>query len=180
MPKLKIGQKLKQLVGIAAPNLGKMLGGPLGGMAGNMIREGLGVDSDEAAAAMLETDPAAMAKVSEIEANLEARLAEAGVDLERVLAADRDSARQRQVALKDKTPAILAYMLTVGFFGVLFYMLRYGIPAEHGEPLLVMLGSLGTAWISAMVYYFGSTVGSKQKTALMARINGVSDADNVA
>lgn len=172
MGKLKIGQKLKKLVGIAAPNLGRMLGGPLGGMAGNMIREGLGVDSDEAAEAMLETDPAAMAKVAEIEANLEARLAEAGIDFERVLAADRDSARQREIETKDKTPAILAYLLTVGFFGVLFYMLKFGIPEQGGEPLLVMLGSLGTAWISAMVYYFGSTTGSKQKTQLMARMNG--------
>ena len=37
---------------------------------------------------------------------------------------DRSSARQRQVALKDDTPAILSLILTLGFFGALAAFLR--------------------------------------------------------
>jgi hypothetical protein len=42
------------------------------------------------------------------------------------------------------------------------------------EPLLVMLGSLGTAWIACVNYWFGSTSGSKTKTELLAHSGPVS------
>lgn len=71
--------------------------------------------------------------------------------------------------LSELTPLFLATLLTLGFFAVLFRVLMYGIPPNGGEALLVMLGSLGTAWTGAMAYFFGSSLGSKQKTDLMAR-----------
>jgi hypothetical protein len=35
-------------------------------------------------------------------------------------------------------------------------------------PLLIMLGSLGTAWTGACAFWFGTTSGSKAKTDLLA------------
>ncbi|MGH7254897.1 MAG: hypothetical protein ACREI3_03885 [Nitrospirales bacterium] len=91
------------------------------------------------------------------------------MDLEKITAEDRASARQREVALKDWTPAALAFVVTVGFFGVLAYLLKYGTPAHGGEAMLVMLGALGTAWTGIIAYYFGSSAGSKKKDDLLAK-----------
>jgi hypothetical protein len=49
-------------------------------------------------------------------------------------------------------------------------MIAYGLPAQGGEALLVMLGTLGTAWGAIVSYYFGSSAGSKEKTEAMNRM----------
>ena len=96
---------------------------------------------------------------------------ELDIDLERISNADRDSARNREVKTKDLTPKVLAGFITCGYFGVLFYMLANGLPQHGGsEAMLVMLGTLGTAWGGVVAYYFGSSAGSKEKTEAMNRM----------
>jgi len=57
----------------------------------------------------------------------------------------------------------LSICVTVGFFGILFYIIRYGLPTSGSEALLMMLGALGTAWTGVMSFYFGSSAGSQRK-----------------
>lgn len=52
---------------------------------------------------------------------------------------------------------VLAFLITVGFFGTMTYMLRYGVPTEGGEPLLVMIGGVAMAWSQIVSFYFGDT-----------------------
>jgi hypothetical protein len=51
-------------------------------------------------------------------------------------------------------------------------MIAYGLPENGGEAMLVMLGTLGTAWGAIVSYYFGSSAGSREKTQAMNRIMG--------
>ena len=81
---------------------------------------------------------------------------------------DRVSARQREMTIKDVTPMILAFVVTLGFFGVLAVLMFYSVPAASRDVLNIMLGSLGTAWTGVVAYYFGSSIGSDRKTELLA------------
>ena len=82
---------------------------------------------------------------------------------------DVQSARNMQVQTKSWLPGGLAIFVSLGFFGVLYVMLRYPIPAQGHDALLVMLGSLGTAWTSVVAFYFGSSADSHRKTELLAQ-----------
>mgnify|MGYP000944274789 FL=1 len=89
-------------------------------------------------------------------------------DLEQIAAGDRASARQREATIKDKTPQILAYLVTLGFFGLLAFMCMSQPPKGSETLLNIMVGSLGSAWIAIVSYYFGSSSGSERKTELLA------------
>jgi len=163
----------KAIVGTVAPTLATALGGPLAGVAVKAIAAGLGKPADAKAEsveqAVLEADPATLLKLKEIELQFERDLQAAGIRLEEIEAADRASARAREISLKDHTPAILSFVITLGFFGTLGWMLVNGKPATGGDALLVMLGALGGAWGAIVSYYFGSSAGSKLKTEALSK-----------
>lgn len=165
----KFGEKLKKILAHAAPALGAAVGGPFGGLAGRALQEALGVDSEEAAMAAIESDPAALLKLREADKAFQTRMKELDIDLEKVNADDRNSARNRQVALKDNTPAMVLYLTTLGFYGTLGYLLIYGLPTNGGEALLLMIGALGSAWGASVSYFVGSSAGSTAKTAMLGK-----------
>jgi hypothetical protein len=162
-------ESLLSLVRTVAPSLASAVGGPLAGMAVRTISDALlgkpdGTEAELAEAAAKAT-PEQLLALKQAEQDFAVRMRELDIDLERISNADRDSARNREVATKDWTPRILAALITVGYFGALFYMLRNGLPPQGGsEAMLVMLGTLGTAWGGVVAYYFGSSAGSKEKT----------------
>ena len=91
------------------------------------------------------------------------------VEREKVAAGDRASARAREMAVKDYIPGILAIFLTAGFFGLLGWMMYEAPPDGSKDILNVMLGSLGTGFITMLAYYYGSSASSAQKTTAMAQ-----------
>jgi hypothetical protein len=89
-------------------------------------------------------------------------------------ASDRQASRQRDVAVNTWVAAALAAVVTIGFFTVLWFLMqprvdaKTAIPADILPVLQTLLGVLGTAWVSIISYYFGSSVGSKEKSQLLA------------
>jgi hypothetical protein len=181
---MNLGQTALQVLQTVAPKLGLALGGPLGGMAGGMLSVGIGklLGKQDAAGATvpatqkeIETaltggDPQTLLAVKNIEADLTKHLEDLGIQDEQLRFADTASARNREIQLRDKLPAILAITVTIGFFGVLVFMCWHGTPTTGGEPFLVMLGSLATAWTGIVGYYFGSSAGSADKTDTINKI----------
>ena len=115
---------------------------------------------------------AAKIKLVELQANGELARMAAETERLRIDADDRNSARQRQMAVKDAMPGLLATVVTLGFFGILVYMLVYGAPKDGGEALFIMLGSLGTSWTGIIAYYFGSSSSSSAKNSIIASMSG--------
>lgn len=169
---------VKNVLGAVAPVLGTALGGPLGGTAAAAIADALGLGEsatdDEIKQIITRATPDQMMALKKADQEFAVHMRELDIDLERISQSDRDSARKREIEVKDRMPMILGIGVTIGFFGVLGYMLGWGLPHEGGEALLVMLGSLGTAWSGIIAYYFGSSVGSRLKdlTSLQNAKNG--------
>ena len=154
----------KSIVGTVAPTLATALGGPLAGLAVQTIGSlfGLGDKADEQAvmAAVKGATPDDLLRLKGADADFKLKMAQLGVDLERIAADDRNSARQREVSTKDWIPGTLAIGVTVGFFGLLTFIMFKAPPAESKDLLNIMLGALGAAWASIVAYYFGSSAGS--------------------
>jgi hypothetical protein len=160
------------LLGQVAPTIATALGGPLAGVAvktlSNVLLGHEGGSEDDVKAAMATASPDQLAALKKIDADFKVQMRELDIDLERIAAGDRDSARKMQVETKDWVPKLLAIVITVGFFGILVWMLVQGMPQTGTEALLMMLGALGTAWTGVVNFYYGSSAGSKAKNDLLA------------
>lgn len=164
--------KFGPLLGQVAPTIATALGGPLAGVAVKTLSNALfgheDASEEQISEAMNAATPDQLAAIKKIDADFKVQMKSLDIDLERIAAGDRDSARQMQVANKDWVPKALAVFITFGFFGVLVWMLVFGLPKSGVEALLMMIGSLGTAFGGVVQFYFGSSAGSKEKNNLLA------------
>jgi len=150
-----------------APTIATALGGPLAGLAVTAISKAIGISEDDVEKTMnagkLSADQIVQLKIAEIEFQKQAQ--ELGLNFEKLATDDRKSAREMQIATRSWIPGVLAFGITIGFFGILIYMMAYSI--NPSNELLVMLGSLGTAWTGVVGYYFGSTASSHAKDQML-------------
>jgi len=150
-----------------APTIASAVGGPLGGLAYETISKVMGIGQDDAKKMLDEgkLNGDQIAAIQQAEIALKAKAQELGLDFEKLAVEDRKSARDMQVATKSRLPPTLAILVTLGFFGILAsLMLGY---ATKSDELMIMLGSLSTAWTGIMGFYFGSSVGSQNKDKLL-------------
>jgi|SRR5882762_421767 len=170
---MSFGSKALQVLRTVAPELALALGGPFGGIASAAVSAALGTapgDDKAAEAALLTATPDQLLALQNSRQAFMAQMKQLGIDEAKLAYDDVANARAREIAVRDKLPAILAISVTVGFFAVLLIMLFRGVPVTGSEAFLVMLGSLGTAWAGVMGYYFGSSSGSASKTDALNKI----------
>jgi hypothetical protein len=152
-----------------APTIATALGGPLAGMAVSAVAKAIGVSPDEVqdviSSGKLTAEQVASIQLAELELKKQAQ--SMNLDFAKLIAEDKQSARDMQIATKSWIPALLAVFVTIGFFGILL-----GLMTEHfktSDALMLMLGSLATAWTGVMAFYFGSSASSQAKTELLAK-----------
>jgi hypothetical protein len=157
---------LKQI----APTIATAMGGPLAGMAVSAISKAIGVEPEKVGDMIsnnkLSAEQIAQVKIAEIELQKQAQ--ELGLNFEKLGVEDRKSAREMQATTRSLVPPALAGIVTIGFFGILGMML-FGKVDANNPAILMMLGSLGTAWTGIIAYYFGSSAGSQAKTDLLSK-----------
>ena len=156
-----------------APTLASALLGPLGGIAVAGLGKIFGIDgaTQKDITKVIEQGkmtPEQLADINKLELEFKQHELDLGFKYKELEFKDDDSARQMQMAVKSNIPATLAVAVTLGFFGILGLMI-FDKSLVPSEPLLVMLGSLGTAWTMIIGFYFGSSHGSQAKDALLAQ-----------
>jgi zinc D-Ala-D-Ala carboxypeptidase len=154
-------------LGQIAPTIATALGGPLAGMATELIGKTLGISSDEVTKAINSNKLTAdqVAGLQQAELALKAKAQEMSLDFETLATQDKKSAREMQMSVKSMIPPILAIGITIGFFGIMLGMMSGQV--QSSEALMIMLGSLGTAWTGVISFYFGSSASSQAKDQLI-------------
>ena len=159
-----------------APGLATALGGPLAGMAVGALTKATGAPEGSPAPVVVKAVQDALTgqggtaeAVVQAEHAFQARMTELGIDLEKVHAADRDSARRMRASLGgDWTSAGLAWTTIVAFFASLTGMVWVmTLPGEAETALVAFLGTaLGyTGGMANQVvsFFFGSSKGKEEK-----------------
>lgn len=157
-----------------APMIGTALGGPLGGAAAAFLADKLGIEEKtvEAVSEVLQSGrmtPEQIANVKLAEIEFQKFLKDHDIKLEQVHAEDRADARKMAVATNSPVPAVLSLLVTAGYFGVLVGMMTDVLNVRDSQALLIMLGSLGTAWGMVMAFWFGTTKSSSEKNHIIAQ-----------
>ena len=150
-----------------APTIATALGGPLGGLAYEAISKVLGISQDDAKKMLDDGKLTAdqIASVQQAEIALKAKAQELNLDFEKLSVEDRSSARTMQSNTHSWIPPFLAVGITVGFFGILYALMTDKV--TKSDELMIMLGSLSTAWTGVIAFYFGSSAGSQRKDELI-------------
>jgi len=170
----------KTMLSSIAPALGTAIGGPFGGMAAQAALNALGITPEKGKEetqlqhALADATPEDLRKLKAQDQQFTKDMKSLDVDMARLDGKDRDSAR----ALAEKSNAIPQVILSVVYtcaYAVTIYLFMTGqVHVQDGQQVLFgsLLGFLTTAQAQVLNFWFGSSHGSKQKTAIMGSSNG--------
>jgi predicted lipid-binding transport protein (Tim44 family) len=129
-------------------------------------------NKDDLAKAVAGATPEQLVALKKVDNDFAVRMKELDIDLEKIAAGDRDSARRREASVKDFMPRLLAFLVVGGFMGTVFAVLLGYVDGMRDPMMATTVGTL-IGFVSAkaeqvIAYYFGSSNSSQQKTALLA------------
>jgi len=157
-----------------APTIATAMGGPLAGMAVDAIGTALGMKDatkeqvkDLLASGTLTGEQ--MASLKQADANLKVRMKELEIDMEKVHAGDRNSAREMAAKTGDVwTPRIMALVVFIVWGAVNYKLFNGTINSDMRELVARALGTLDAVLMAVIYYYYGSSSSSAAKTEAMA------------
>lgn len=163
----------KAVLATVAPTLATAVGGPLAGAAVQAIGKALGLPNatqETIEQTVLGASPETLLALRQAEQEFTKAMRALDIDLEKVHAGDRDSARKREASTGDKaTPRTLAFIVVIGFLATVLSLL---LVTKVTDPTTAsMIGTL-IGYVSAKAdqvisYYFGSSAGSARKDELL-------------
>lgn len=167
----------KKTLATVAPALTTALGGPLAGVAVGMATKALGLpeNTQEALqAAVVGGGPDLLLKLKEADNQFTLEMERLGVDLERVHAGDRTSARDMAAKTNILPQLVLSTIFVAGFVYVLNIMFsgEQSVHESMKETAIYLLGILSGGIAQVMNFWFGSSSGSMRKTDAINRMAG--------
>jgi dolichol kinase len=73
----------------------------------------------------------------------------------------------KNINWKESYMYILGSLIVIGFFGLLYLLIRFSIPTENINMLNIVVGALIGSFTTVVGYFFGSSKGSSEKTQLL-------------
>lgn len=161
----------RKVVGTVAPTIATALGGPLAGLAvkaiGGALGLGEGASEAEVAAKIAGATPADLLALKKADQEFALEMQRLEVDLERIAAGDRDSARLMQRETKSWAPPVLAAVVVGGFIAASVAVLGGWVEGLK-DPLIAALvgsviGNITAATMLVLNFYFGTSASSRAK-----------------
>ena len=162
-----------------APTIASALLGPLGGVAVAGLGKIFGIDN------AMTTDitkaiqsgkltPDQLADIQKLELQFKNDEAERGFKYSELEFKDRDSARNLAVQTHSITPSLLTWLVVVLVLTAEGLMLFNVVP-PGADPIILgrILGTMDSALIMVLSFWFGSNSNSQRKTELLAQANPV-------
>lgn len=170
-----------------APSIATAVGGPLAGTAVTALEHVFGLTpgandpvsqrTEDVAAAIAGATPEQLAAMRKADQDFQVSMATLGFKDKEALAAlnvqDVEGARTMQTSTRSWVPPVLTLAITVGFFGLVAALMFCNIPDANKAIFYSLIGSLGTAWLATIHFWFGDTNSSNDKTAIIAKAQPV-------
>ena len=158
----------KDIVKTVAPTIASALGGPAAGMGIKFLADKLLGDPNateiDVENYIKTASPDDMLKLKQLDVDFKLKMKQLDIDVFKLEVSDRDSARKREIAVKDKAPSILAGVITIGFFAVFYFVFTNVLPEGNSQAIFILVGALTAGLTQVLNYYFGSSKGSSDKT----------------
>ena len=150
------------------PTIATALGGPLAGMAVVAMSKALGCAPEDVQEVISsgKLDAAQVAAIQLAELELKKQAQAMNLDFAKLVAEDKKSAREMQIATKSWLPSVLA-VLVVGGFGTVTALKVMGFAVAADPTIQDLLTTLRDGVILVLSFYFGSSSGSQAKDQLL-------------
>jgi hypothetical protein len=169
---MNFGQTALQVLKTVAPTLALAVGGPFGPLAAAALHAALGTtDQKSAETALLAATPDQLLALKKADNDFAVQMEQLGIEKDKLSFDDTASARLREMTVKDLTPRIIAYLVIVLVLIAEGSMFFIGQPKSvDGVVLGRILGTLDSALMLVLGYYFGSSAGQDSKSAAINQI----------
>jgi hypothetical protein len=150
-----------KLIENVAPTIATALGGPVAGMAVKALSAALlgheNGSQEDITVALENATPDQIASIRKVDADFKVQLKKLDIDLAKIAADDRASARDMAMGTHSFTPSIMSYVIVVCWAIIQYFLFTHIIDASMRELIARVLGTLDGALMLVLSFWFGSS-----------------------
>ena len=150
-----------KLIEQIAPTIATGLFGPVAGMAVKALSTALlghgDGSEDDITAALSSATPEQIAAIKRADNDFKVQMKQLDIDLVRIAADDRNSARNMAVGTHSLTPSVMSYVIVVCWAIIQYFLFTHVIEASMRELIARVLGTLDGALMLVLSFWFGSS-----------------------
>jgi hypothetical protein len=150
-----------KLIENVAPTIATALGGPVAGMAVKALSTALlghgDGSEDDIKAALATATPDQIAAIRKVETDFKVQMKQLDIDLVKIAADDRASARYMAANTHSYTPSVLSYVTVICWAIIQYYLFTHIIDPSMRELIARVLGTLDGALMLVLSFWFGSS-----------------------